>query len=129
MTSTVKQPTSLTVELPYPPSLNHLRSVVRGRLITTAAGRAYRDRVAALLFPCKPLSGDLRVEIDAYPPDRRRRDLDNLLKILLDSCQRGGAFMDDSQIAELNVICREVVRSGKVMVRVTRIERELSTKE
>ena len=33
----------------------------------------------AILAGVKPLSGRLDVQVDVYPPDNRRRDLDNLL--------------------------------------------------
>jgi crossover junction endodeoxyribonuclease RusA len=47
----------------------------------------------------------LRVEIIAFQPDQRRRDLDNMLKAPLDALQACGAYHDDSQIDEL-IICR-----------------------
>ena len=37
---------------------------------------------------------------DFYPPDRRRRDLDNLQKSLWDAIQYGGGYRDDSQIKD-----------------------------
>lgn len=45
----------------------------------------------------------LKVDIIAYPPDKRRRDLDNLLKAPQDSLQHAGVFHDDSQIADLRI--------------------------
>ena len=36
--------------------------------------------------------------MDAFPPDRRRRDLDNLLKPALDALQHAGVYEDDSQV-------------------------------
>lgn len=40
----------------------------------------------------------LSLFICAFPPDRRRRDLDNLLKCIGDSLQHAGLYKDDSQI-------------------------------
>jgi crossover junction endodeoxyribonuclease RusA len=57
-----------------------------------------------------------------HPPDRRRRDLDNILKALLDALQYGGAYQDDSQIDSLQVVRSKSVPGGKVMVLVS--ERE-----
>lgn len=61
------------------------------------------------LFGC---ADRLRVEISVTPPDRRRRDLDNLLKAVLDSMQAAAVYYDDSQIDELLVI-RRPVRKGE----------------
>ena len=44
----------------------------------------------------------IRMEVIAYPPDKRRRDLDNLGKSLLDSLQHAGLYQDDSQIDYLS---------------------------
>lgn len=45
----------------------------------------------------------LSLTIDAYPPDRRKRDLDNILKSLLDALQHAGIYSDDSQIDILKI--------------------------
>lgn len=93
--------------LPYPPSVNHYWRHVRGRTLISQEGRAYRQRVCALLAdpamggpgPRKPPSGGrVALDMDVFPPDRRRRDLDNLQKAVLDSLGHGGVYKDDSQI-------------------------------
>src|SRR5262249_24797381 len=81
-------------------------------------GRVYRDRVCRQLAHdgvC-PLDGPLAVHIDAYPPDRRRRDCDNLFKALLDALAHGGAYHDDSQIAWLSIERCRPVEGGKAWV-------------
>lgn len=45
----------------------------------------------------------IKIRIKAYPPDKRRRDLDNLLKSLLDSLQHAKLFPDDYQIDRLAI--------------------------
>lgn len=59
----------------------------------------------------------LSVTIYAYPPDRRKRDLDNILKCLLDSLEKAQVFVDDSQIDEL-IIRRVRPNDGKVVVNI-----------
>ncbi len=49
----------------------------------------------------RPLVGRLAVEVEVFPPDNRRRDVDNVIKALLDALQHGGAYLDDSQIVRL----------------------------
>ncbi len=108
-------------ELPFQPSVNHYWRMWRGRMVISAEGRAYQKTVAALLKAkgIQPMTGKLAVAIEAFPPDHRRRDLDNLLKGVGDSLQHGGAFPDDSQIVWLLIEKAQIVRGGKVMVRIT----------
>ena len=109
----------MELELPFPPSVNHLWRRVGHRTIVSREGRSYRTAVrrALLARGVRPLEGRLAVEIDVHPPDRRRRDLDNIQKALLDSMAHGGAYADDAQIDRLTVIRRGVVAGGKVRVR------------
>ena len=51
----------------------------------------------------------LSVLINAYPPDRRKRDLDNILKSLLDALQHARVYPDDSQIDRLTIIRNEAL--------------------
>lgn len=41
------------------------------------------------------------MEVLAFMPDAKRRDLDNLLKAPLDAMQHAGIYLDDSQIRRL----------------------------
>ena len=45
----------------------------------------------------------LKVVIEAYAPDKRRRDLDNLQKALLDSLTYAGVWADDDQVDDLRI--------------------------
>jgi len=115
----------LEFELPFPPSQNHYWRRVGSRMLISRAGRAFRETVCALLAirQVTRLTGSLLVEIEAFPPDARRRDLDNLQKALLDALQHGGAYQDDSQIDRLTIQRREIVPAGKVLVRISRFQR------
>jgi Holliday junction resolvase RusA-like endonuclease len=92
-------------KLPYPPSVNRYWRHIGSRVLVSRQGREYRAKVVSYLHrkQVKPLAGDLIVDIKLEPPDRRRRDVDNALKALLDSLQSGGAFHDDSQIVRLAI--------------------------
>jgi crossover junction endodeoxyribonuclease RusA len=109
------------IELPFPPSVNHLWRRVGPRTLLSRDGRAYHRRVRNLLVAhgIRPIEGRLAVTVDVHPPDRRRRDLDNLQKGLLDAMQHGGVFHDDSQIDDLHIRRRECVAGGRVRVCVT----------
>lgn len=104
--------------IPFPPSVNTYYRTFRGRMIISAAGRAYRKNVVSSAPPVKPMLGRLAVEVDVYPPDRRRRDLDNVLKAALDSLQHAGIYADDSQIDDLRLTRRSVQPGGLLKVRI-----------
>ena len=107
--------------LPWPPSVNRYYRNVAGVTKISAEGRAYRAAVVNLLAEHRtvpPLAGAVAVDIEAHMPDRRRRDLDNLLKGLLDALTHAGLWLDDSQVADLR-IRRAPTIGGMVKVRVT----------
>lgn len=109
----------LTIELPYPPTVNRYYRHVGFRTLISREGRAYRSTVCSILRRAgvKPMGGTLAVGLDLYPPDRRTRDADNVQKALLDAMQHGGVYRDDSQIKKLLTIMRDtVVPGGKVIV-------------
>lgn len=103
--------------LPFPPSVNHYwRKVPRG-MIVSEEGRKYNSRVAMLTllngrgdqdYYVRQLAhiGDMpvRVNISAYLPDRRKRDLDNLFKVLFDSFTKNKIWEDDSQVYDIRAI-------------------------
>jgi Holliday junction resolvase RusA-like endonuclease len=112
------------IELSYPPSVNHYWRRFGPRTLISRAGRAYRTRVCLLLAArrVRPLVGPLAVHIDVIPPDRRRRDVDNLLKATLDALEYGGVYHDDSQIVSLSISKRGVVPGGRALIRVEQTE-------
>ncbi|MDQ6988472.1 MAG: RusA family crossover junction endodeoxyribonuclease [Mariprofundaceae bacterium] len=107
--------------LPYPPSLNRYYRNVKGRTLISAQGRAYRHEVVALLHKYRGrYAKELRLSIDivAYMPDRRRRDLDNLFKGLFDAIEHSGMIDDDSQFDHVRIRRDEVVKGGRVDVEI-----------
>ncbi len=110
----------ITITLPWPPSVNHYWRTWRGRMLISRQGRAYREQVGAILKAASmtPQAGPLAVHVELYPPDRRKRDVDNTFKAIGDSLQHGGVFQDDSQIVWLLLERAEGVAGGKVIVRV-----------
>lgn len=117
--------------LPYPPSANHYRrfgtrvSRKTGKpftsLFLTKKGKEYRESVKRRLRGVVALDGPLAIEITTHPPDGLRRDIDNVLKCLLDAMQHAGVYEDDNQIARLLIARGRRVRGGSVEVRLTRM--------
>ena len=106
--------------LPYPPSINHYWRRVGPRTLISREGRRFRERVTAILAAIRiqPITGSLAVQVEIYPPDYRRRDIDNVQKALLDAMQHGGAYCDDAQIVRLSIEKREPIEGGKTIVRI-----------
>jgi crossover junction endodeoxyribonuclease RusA len=110
----------LTLELPFPPSLNHYYRHLGHVTLISRRGRAYREAVMALLAAqgIKPLSGPLDLAVELFPPDRRKRDADNFHKCLSDALQHAGVFHDDSQVVRLEIWKRDPVKGGRAVVRI-----------
>lgn len=97
------------LELPYPPSVNRYYRSFGGRVVISRDGRRYTDAVVSMFssLEMRPIDYEVSLSIDVYPPDRRRRDIDNILKCLFDSLVKGGALKDDSLIKRLCIEMRE----------------------
>ena len=96
----------IEITLPWPPSVNTYWRNFDGRMIISAKGREYRETVGDQMTVqrmVKHYAGPLRVVIEAWRPDKRRRDLDNLLKATLDGLAHAGVYEDDAQIVDLRI--------------------------
>jgi crossover junction endodeoxyribonuclease RusA len=51
-----------------------------------------------------------------HPPDNRRRDLDNVLKAVLDAIEAAGIIEDDSQVRRLELAFGDCVDGGSVTI-------------
>jgi crossover junction endodeoxyribonuclease RusA len=109
--------------LPWPPSVNTYWRTFQGRMIISEKGRQYRKDVADQVLiqrGSKNFAGKMRVEIQAFRPDNRRRDLDNLLKAILDGCTHAGVWVDDSNIVDLRIYWADTV-GGMVKLKVSEV--------
>lgn len=111
------------LELPFPPSVNtYWRHPTKGKLagrhLISEKGREYRQAVIdeATRYQLAKMQGKLSVHIDAFPPDNRRRDLDNMMKGLLDGLVHAQVIEDDSQIDKLSIERGAVCKGGLVRV-------------
>ena len=116
--------------LPFPPSVNHYWRHVGHRTLISRTGRAYRQQVLydVQQLGLRAITGPIKLEVIATRPDRRRRDVDNLLKSLLDALDHADVYEDDSQIQDLRITweCDEnqqpvIVAGGLCEVRIWRI--------
>lgn len=91
----------ITVSIELPPSSNHRLLPIKGRQIKAPAYRNWLDRAAcsiAAQLPRDhaPLKGALFSLVGVIFPDKRKRDIDNILKPVNDALVKGGAIHDDS---------------------------------
>lgn len=115
---------SVRLALPWPPSANrYWRNItVRGRARTLLSreAREFRDDVVEIAIlsgaGASWLTGSIGVDIVAYPPDRRVRDVDNLLKPTLDALKFAGVIEDDRFVDDLRIRRGPSVPGGLLVV-------------
>lgn len=114
------QPKLLSFSIPFPPSVNHYYRRVGSKTLISKRGREYHHHVQAAVWLSNSIptaqTGPLSVDITACPPDKRKRDLDNLLKATLDSLTRAGVWIDDHQVREIQIRWGSVAAQGKLDV-------------
>jgi crossover junction endodeoxyribonuclease RusA len=125
----------LELTLPLPPSVNTYYKKYRNKLIISPAGMEFRKNVIALvdtIADIERFSKDDRLSLDVsfYPPDNRRRDLDNFCgKALQDALQHAGIYPDDSQLDSVTynrmAVDREWPRVEIVLDRIEELEAEI----
>ncbi len=112
---------TIDLTLPYPPTANTMfPSGKNGRRYLSDKGRKYRQEVYARTLEqlgiFKPLQGPISVTIGLYPPDKRKRDLDNNFKAVFDALEEANVYMDDSQIETIHAYRRDVVKGGNCII-------------
>lgn len=122
----------MKLTLPFPPSVNaYWRSPnsgpLKGRTLVSAKGRAFQSEACAAIIEQlrrlpKPSSATASVEIVLFPPDARRRDIDNYNKALFDALTHAGIWEDDSQIKRMLVEWGPVTQKGKVEITISKYE-------
>jgi crossover junction endodeoxyribonuclease RusA len=78
---------------------------VNGGGFTDPKVKAWQQLVtleASLYYHGAPLAGDVHVQLTFALPDRRRKDLDNLSKAVLDALN-GIMWVDDTQVTKLTI--------------------------
>ena len=111
--------------LPFPPSLNVYWRNFRGRTVLSKAGREYKTAIAEYVSTHNvPKYGEskLRITMILQPKDKRKIDIDNRIKCVLDSLQEAGVFDDDFHVDELHVMRGEQVKGGRLLLTIETIE-------
>lgn len=118
--------------LPFPPSVNTYwrapnSGPLKGRHLISREGRVFQSAACAAIIEQlrklpKPSSEAAAVEITLYPPDQRRRDIDNYNKALFDALTHAGVWEDDSQVKRMLVEWGPVVPKGKVEITINKYQ-------
>lgn len=132
--------TEFVITLPWPPSVNHYKKV--GQLVKTNSGKMHQKRVNSnetisyyyQVYMISKQNTPLKwcdyaqrkdiffdLKIDLFPPDKRKRDIDNVLKVLLDSLVHAHVIIDDSQISRLFIQKLDTMQIGQVIVKISPI--------
>jgi crossover junction endodeoxyribonuclease RusA len=115
----------INITIPFPPSVNTYWGFKGSQRFLTSRAKIFKQAVANEFIRegFEPLgSARLKVEIDLYPPDRRIRDIDNVVKSTLDALCQAGIFDDDGQIDVLIVTRRNVIKWGAAKIILTKLE-------
>lgn len=117
---------NIELHLPWPPTINSYygHKPMKRRVINyiKPAGKKYRQDVESAIVEqvgYLHLDDKLFVEVVLYPPDERKRDLDNYMKALLDACTHANLWFDDDQIDQLHIYrgCKKA--QGSVTLRLS----------
>lgn len=92
----------IQLTVPYPPLANRYWRIWRNRVIVSREARDYKVAVGELVKQAdrRPIDGPVVVELQVYRP-RRAGDLDNAIKVLVDSL-KGICWHDDSQVVAIH---------------------------
>jgi len=136
---------SITIELPFPPSVNNYWQVARNRIIKTKQARDYKKNVQLLLLTYHEqirewntrLHKDgsrrsgrdtrtLALAVAVHYPKRSGplADIDNLLKVCID-CLEGFLFENDRQFRHIQISREKTDTSGRVRITIKECPDEL----
>jgi len=105
-------------KLAVPPTINSrlFRPFGKRRMVLSDKHREYKEYVQLICMQrrIKPLQGPVEVRIKWFKGDKRRSDIDNRWKALLDGFT-GFAYADDSQIQKLVVEKIQMEKSASMI--------------
>jgi crossover junction endodeoxyribonuclease RusA len=114
----------IVLHLPWPPTINNYYKMTRqGQRYLDKRVRVFRQDVEDCLMVqaanLDTIDEPIFMEVYLYPPDRRKRDLDNYMKGLLDALTEAGLWTDDVLIDQLHIYRGEVVKLGSVRIEIS----------
>lgn len=113
------------LKLPWPPTVNHYWKHSRRGHYISEKGINYRQQIIDIIKQQNlniNTQSRIKISITANPPDRRRRDLDNLPKAVFDALTHAEFWADDNQIDYMSIERGERVAGGRLDVQVWEME-------
>lgn len=107
-----------------PPTVNHMYRTSRtGARYKTKVARAWACTATLLIAKAReggePYAGKAGVKIVFFTANRRRWDIDNRIKAVLDCIQAAGVIQNDNQVEILDVRREEGAKEAATWVEVT----------
>jgi len=118
---------TLRFELPYPPSVNNYWHASGKRRYISPAGKKFTEEVDVIVKQSGYKSfGDksLGISVMIHPRSKRKFDLDNTLKAILDALMKANVYDDDSQFEYIEIARGEPKDGGAAVVHIYEIEKE-----
>jgi crossover junction endodeoxyribonuclease RusA len=110
----------IELSLPFPPTTNNLYANGKKGRYRTPTYDAWLKEAGWALNIQRPgsIEGQYRLTITAQRPDRRARDVDNLIKPLSDLLKKHGVIEDDSKALSVSAewAGSEPVKGAQVLV-------------
>ncbi len=113
----------MEINIPFPYATgNHYKSFnfKTKRVYVTKQAQAYRMAVKCeVLKKSERFDGYVDVDMVIFPPDKRKRDIDNICKVVWDALTLAGLWKDDRMIRNLHVSVKEPAKPGFIRMEVT----------
>jgi len=114
-------------ELPYPPSVNNYWHASGKRRYISPAGKKFTEEVFSVVKSQGSKGfGDasLGISVMIHPRSKRKFDLDNTLKAILDALMKANVYDDDSQFEYIEIARGEPKDGGAAVVHIYEIDEE-----
>lgn len=106
---------SIRINLPFPPTVNHIWKSSGHRRYLSKEYEAFLGIVGVIVGRERvPKFGTKRlaVALELHGPNKRKYDIDNRVKAVLDALARAGVYEDDEQVDLLAVNRGDIVKGG-----------------